>query len=73
MKTAFISTLGCAVLHKEGQLLKDYFRKNKYKIIDNPKKAANWHKQPITYAYVKKDSDNSILEELRDLRMVRGA
>lgn len=42
-------------------------------VIDNPKKAANWHKQPISYAYVKKDSDNSILEELRDLRMVRGA
>ena len=41
-------------------------------VIDNPKKAANWHKQPISYAYVKKDSDNSILEELRDLRMVRG-
>ena len=42
-------------------------------VIDNPKKAANWHKQPISYAYVKKESDNSILEELRDLRMVRGA
>ena len=42
-------------------------------VIDNPKKAANWHKQPISYAYVKKESDNSILEELRDLRMVRGS
>lgn len=42
-------------------------------VIDNPKKAANWHKQPISYAYVKKDSDDSILEELRELRMVRGA
>ena len=41
-------------------------------VIDNPKKAANWHKQPISYAYVKKESDNSILEELRDLRMLRG-
>ena len=41
-------------------------------VTDNPKKASNWHKQPISYAYVKKESDYSALEELRDLRMVRG-
>ena len=54
----------------------DWKRYNNYEraeaVIDNPKKASNWHKQPISYAYMKKESDNSVLEELRDLRMVRG-
>ena len=38
----------------------------------NPDEAANWHKESISYAFKKKESDDSILEELRFLRMVRG-
>ena len=38
----------------------------------NPNKAADWHKEPISYAYKKKEEGMFILEELRDLRMLRG-
>lgn len=38
----------------------------------NPDKAADWHKEPISYAYKKKEGNMFILEELRDLRMLRG-
>jgi hypothetical protein len=38
----------------------------------NPDEAANWHKESISYAFKKKENDDSILEELRFLRMVRG-
>jgi len=31
-------------------------------VIDNPSKAANWHKQPISYAYIKKNTNT--LDEL---------
>ena len=41
-------------------------------VVDNPKKAANWHKEPISYAYKKKEGSMFILEELRDLRILRG-
>ncbi len=38
----------------------------------NPDKAANWHKEPISYAYKKKESSMFILDELRSLSMLRG-
>ncbi len=39
MKKVFISTMGCAVSHKEGQQIKDYFTSNGWEMAKSPSKA----------------------------------